>query len=128
MRLIILLLVAVATAALGWPDKRWTEKTPPKIAAKKNPYGRDAKAAAAGKKLYAEHCAACHGTERQGSEHVPPLRSATIENATDGQIFWLLREGILKSGMPSWSHLPPQQRWQIVTFLKSGVPSLSQDE
>ena len=32
---------------------------------------------------------------------------------------WLLTNGSMKNGMPSWSRLPEQQRWQIVSFLKS---------
>jgi len=31
----------------------------------------------------------------------------------------VLRNGSLRHGMPSFAHLPEQQRWQIVTYLKS---------
>jgi len=34
-------------------------------------------------------------------------------------LFWFLRNGNLRQGMPSWSGLPDQQRWQIVSFLKT---------
>jgi hypothetical protein len=41
-----------------------------------------------------------------------------VERASPGTLFWLLRNGKLDRGMPSWSKLPDQQRWQIVTYLK----------
>jgi mono/diheme cytochrome c family protein len=34
-------------------------------------------------------------------------------------LFWFITKGKLESGMPSWSNLSQQQRWQIVTFLES---------
>jgi mono/diheme cytochrome c family protein len=42
-----------------------------------------------------------------------------VRQAPPGAIFWVLRNGALWRGMPSFSHLPEQQRWQIVTYLKS---------
>jgi hypothetical protein len=33
-------------------------------------------------------------------------------------LFWFITKGKLESGMPSWSNLSQQQRWQIVTFLE----------
>jgi hypothetical protein len=36
---------------------------------------------------------------------------------------WLLTNGSMKNGMPSWSRLPEPQRWQIITFLKSLQPA-----
>jgi hypothetical protein len=49
----------------------------------------------------------------------PSLHGATIHAATDGDIEWFLRQGDLRRGMPSWSSLPPAQRWQVVVFLRS---------
>ena len=34
-------------------------------------------------------------------------------------IFWLLKNGFLRRGMPSWSSLPEPTRWQVVTYVKS---------
>jgi mono/diheme cytochrome c family protein len=49
----------------------------------------------------------------------PALVSPAVRSAPAGVIFWLLRNGSLRRGMPSFSHLPEQQRWQIVTYLKT---------
>ena len=85
----------------------------------KNPYEGSAAAAAAGKKLYAQDCAQCHGTNRQGMGPAPALDGLSVRNAKPGELFWFITTGKLTSGMPSWGNLPNQQRWQIVTFLKS---------
>lgn len=85
----------------------------------KNPYLGDAKAVLAGKKLFRRHCASCHGEEAEGRGKAPPLGSDVVRQVPDGVLFWFLKNGKLRAGMPSWSGLPPQQRWQIVSFLKS---------
>jgi hypothetical protein len=42
-----------------------------------------------------------------------------VQQAADGQLFWFLRNGNLRRGMPSWSSLPEPSRWQIIAYLKS---------
>jgi len=92
---------------------------PPSAAQMKNPYAGDAQAAAGGKKLYAQNCAQCHGNNLQGMGPAPTLLSPKVKNAKPGETFWFITNGDLNNGMPSWSQLPKQQRWQIVTFLES---------
>lgn len=91
---------------------------PNSAAQMKNPYWEDAQAAAGGKKLYSQNCAQCHGNNLQGMGPAPTLTSESMKNATPGDLFWFITNGDLSKGMPSWSQLPKQQRWQIVTFLK----------
>jgi mono/diheme cytochrome c family protein len=91
---------------------------PPSAAEMKNPYA-SASAAAAGKKLYAQNCAQCHGANLQGMGPAPALDGTPIKNAKPGELFWFITKGKLESGMPSWANLSQQQRWQIVTFLES---------
>jgi mono/diheme cytochrome c family protein len=94
-------------------------RAPPKDAGRLNPYeGHDA-ARRAGQKLYQRECAGCHGRDAHGSRRAPALASPMVRQAPPGAIFWLLRNGSLRHGMPSFSHLPEQQRWQIVTYLKT---------
>ena len=85
----------------------------------KNPYSGNAAAATAGRKLYAQDCAQCHGNNLQGMGPAPALDSPSVHNAKPGELFWFISTGKIASGMPSWSNLPKQQRWQIVTFLQS---------
>ena len=94
-------------------------KAPPSAQALENPYEGQAEAAAAGRKLFGQHCAECHGQDARGLERAPDLHSPPIQNAPPGTLFWALRNGRVRKGMPSWSQLPDQRLWQIVTYLKT---------
>jgi mono/diheme cytochrome c family protein len=116
---IALLTLMLFTAVLLFGDGAWTAKVPEKDRVRKNPFVQDPSAQAAGAKLFRQNCAQCHGSEGLGQEKHPNLHSGRIRAATPGELEWLLKNGSLKNGMPSWSRLPEQQRWQIVTYLKS---------
>lgn len=114
--LIIALAAPFLLAAAG--DGMWINKVPEKNRQRQNPFDHQANAIAAGGKLFRQNCASCHGDEGAGRDNHPNLHSERIRNATPGELEWLLNNGSLKNGMPSWSRLPEQQRWQIVSFLK----------
>ena len=101
--------------------QNWTllQEAPPKAAARRNPMEGNERARRAGAKLYARKCSSCHGMNAEGSEKAPPLRSAEVHQAPAGTLFWVLENGSLHHGMPSFAHLPEPQRWQIVTYLCS---------
>ena len=88
-----------------------------------NPLENSQTALRAGAKLYERECAACHGRNRQGRGKVPPLNQAEVCQAASGVLFWILRNGSLHRGMPSFAHLPEAQRWQIITFLRQAATS-----
>ena len=92
---------------------------PDNARARSNPYEGKPGAATAGRKLFLQHCAECHGKDGGGIGRAPSLHSLEVRQATSGQLEWFLRNGRLSRGMPSWSGLPPQRRWQIVAYLKS---------
>ena len=123
-RLTILLnlaLVGAALAAAG--DGDWMHKVPAKDRGRPNPLAIDPDAAAGGAKIFAEHCAPCHGADAegkvQGKHYRPNLHSDRVKQATPGELFWILTNGSLRNGMPSWSRFPEPERWQLVTYLKS---------
>ena len=82
-----------------------------------NPLKDDAAAVRAGQKLFERECAACHGHDCGGLGKAPALLS-NVREAPAGAVFWVLRNGSLRHGMPSFAHLPETQRWQIVTYLQ----------
>jgi mono/diheme cytochrome c family protein len=92
-------------------------EAPEKARQRKNPFAGDAHAVAAGGKLFAQHCAECHGKNAGGARKGPSLLREEVEQATPGTLFWILSNGVVRRGMPVWSKLPEPQRWQIVTFL-----------
>ena len=97
----------------------WLAKVPEKDRVRVNPLAHDDTAIAGGAQLFAQHCAACHGELAEGVGRRPGLRTARVRDASDGELQWLLRNGSLAHGMPSWSNLPEVQRWQLVRYLHS---------
>jgi len=99
------------------------EKAPRKARMRRNPMEGDRDAVAAGSKLFALHCAECHGEMAEGSRKAPSLLADPVQQATPGTLFWVLTNGVVRRGMPVWSKLPEPQRWQIVSYLKSLTPA-----
>lgn len=99
------------------------EQAPVKFAKKMNPMQGSESTRRAGAKLYAHECASCHGSEGQGGEKAPPLKRAEVYQAAPGTLFWVLENGSLHRGMPSFAHLPEPQRWQIISYLQSQNPA-----
>ncbi len=94
-------------------------EAPTREAARGNPYAGQRTAVQAGAKLYHRECEACHGAQAAGTRRAPALFSPAVRNAPPGALFWVLRNGLLRHGMPSFAHLPEAQRWQIITYLKT---------
>jgi mono/diheme cytochrome c family protein len=115
MRLLVGVLLAASLAWAASPIRR----APSTTANGSNPFDATERAQRAGAKLYARECAACHGTNRQGLGKAPALNRAEVYQAAPGTLFWVLRNGSIWRGMPSFAHLPEQQRWQIVSFLQA---------
>jgi mono/diheme cytochrome c family protein len=116
---VFLMLGCAALFAAAEVNQDWLKKVPAAERARVNPYAGQADAIAAGGRLFADHCARCHGGHLEGENGKPSLQTGIVKNATDGELFWLLRNGDLRHGMPSWSGLPEPERWQIVAFVKS---------
>jgi mono/diheme cytochrome c family protein len=112
------------TAAPDRFDYAELAKTPAKARARKNPQEGNAEAVLVGRKLFAQHCAECHGLAAEGGEKAPSLRADEVQQATPGALFWVLTNGVVRRGMPVWSKLPEPQRWAIVTYIKTlnGTP------
>lgn len=112
-----LLLSTLLLAAAG--DGLWMTKVPDKDRGRQNPFAGNASAQAAGARLFKQNCASCHGDDAAGKDRHPSLLSERVRSASPGELQWLLTNGSMRNGMPSWSRLPEQQRWQIISYLKS---------
>lgn len=110
-------LALTASAAGGTP----LQKAPARAASAIDPLANSERARPAGAKLYARECAACHGSNAEGSGKALALATPEVRNAAPGALFWVLTNGSLGKGMPSFAHLPEAQRWQIVEYLKGLV-------
>lgn len=89
---------------------------------------------ALGKQIYSRQCAACHGVDGRGNGEAAYLLypkprdfvkaryrlvSSWERNPTDQDLFDTITRGMPGSAMPSWGHLPEEQRWALVSYVKS---------
>lgn len=109
----------------GAANSGWLKKVSEADRERVNPYAGNAEAIAAGQNLYRENCAKCHGEHAEGHSRRPALKSGRLSSVTDGDIAWMLKNGQMFKGMPSWGGLPEQERWQIVAYLRSLNPPTS---
>jgi mono/diheme cytochrome c family protein len=96
-------------------------------AAKKpnNPLTADTQVLAAARKDYKEHCAVCHADDGAGqtalaaglSPEVPDLHADYIQKLTDGEIFYVIKNGVRFTGMPGWD-LEDNQNWSLVLLIR----------
>ena len=121
MRLLFALLsVAVCLLAAEFDSARSIlAHVPQKDRAKAAPIEDSDETRLAGQKLFEQHCAECHGESDGGTRRGPSLRDPALQQAKDGEIFWVLTNGVIRRGMPPWDKLPEPQRWQVVNFVKS---------
>jgi mono/diheme cytochrome c family protein len=90
-----------------------------------------------GRLHFADHCAICHGNDgscdtMMGSglyPKPPDLRLAETRNLTDGELFWIIENGVRFTGMPAFSnrHSSPEDTWKLVQFIRH-LPQLTADE
>lgn len=116
----LFLAMLMSAFVFGVADGSWLKNVPARDHEKTDPYSNQPDAIAAGRRIYADHCSHCHGENAEGTKKRPPLRSARVQQqASEGDLHWLLVNGNMRKGMPSWAKLPDQQLWQLVTYLKS---------
>ncbi len=116
------LILAFPLLLLSEADGKWLRRVPDEDHTRTNPLAGQTKAAAGGKVLFEDNCAKCHGADANGLHNRPSLRSERVRHASDGDLAWMLRNGNPYKGMPPWSSLPEQQRWQIIAYLRSLAP------
>ena len=83
-----------------------------------NPLTRDPAAVQAGRALYLERCAVCHGQDARGSMAANLVTSRTVRGA-DAGLFKVISEGFPGTEMPPQGNLAPTRIWQLVTYLHS---------
>ncbi len=110
--------VLLAAGLLLAADDAHFHNAPDSAQAMKNPYA-DQNSVQAGRRLYMSNCASCHGAQGKGTGNVPSLVGGRLTAVKPGEVFWFITKGEKENGMPSWAALPEQQRWQIVSYVKS---------
>ncbi len=115
---LFVLIAALAYGAQG-RDRDATWIAPAGHASRVNPFAARADAAAGGRKIFRQRCASCHGDAGRGTPKAPDLTEREVHAQTDGALFWKISHGNARTGMPAFSFLPEQQRWQLILHLRS---------
>jgi len=87
---------------------------------------------------FADHCALCHANDGSGQtpigKNVNPkaldLRLPDIQSMSDGEIFWVIHNGIRFTAMPAWGEGDPAEdkdSWKLVHFIRH-LPQLTSEE
>jgi mono/diheme cytochrome c family protein len=144
-------LVFLKTGANGFSARaqpsaleRWAARTARAMAVpaganeRANPVADSPEVLAEARAHWADHCAACHsnngsGDAEMGKHMYPPapdMRQAGTQNLSDGELFYIIQNGIRLTGMPSWgsgtSH-DAQDSWKLVRFIRH-LPNLTAQE
>jgi cytochrome c len=103
-----------------------------------NPVKETAENIEEGKKIFGYYCVVCHGRDGQNtgvpfatqmSPPIPSLASADVQSYSDGQLKWVITNGIFPSGMPaSKGTLSDDDMWHIVAYLRHLPPAGSLGE
>jgi mono/diheme cytochrome c family protein len=130
----VLLVIGLGIAPLG-ARQAGHPKEPhqhPDAAKMENPVPSDASSIAAGKKAFADYCAACHGDAGKGDGPMAaftgdPLPSDLTDaeskhGSSDGEIFVVIRDGIEGTGMKDFKDMKPTEIWHIVNYVKTLAP------
>ena len=98
----------------------------------KNPLQATTASIADGKEAFTHYCVACHGMDGQNTgvpfaSHlkppVPSLASADVQSYGDGQLKWVIDNGIAPSGMPgSKGMLSDDEIWGTVLYIRHLPP------
>jgi mono/diheme cytochrome c family protein len=99
----------------------------------RNPLSDSPQTAKDGKAAFGHYCLVCHGLDGQNtgvpfaasfSPPVPSLAAKQVQSYTDGQLKWIIENGIAPSGMPA-SHgiLNNDEMWSIVAYLRHLPPA-----
>ena len=104
----------------------------------KNPLFLTAENLAEGKDSFGHYCVACHGLDGQNTgvpfaanmaPPVPSLASSEVQSYTDGQLKWVIDNGIFPSGMPaSKGILTDEEIWATVLYIRHLPPAGSLGE
>lgn len=89
---------------------------------------------AEGRDHYADHCAICHANNGSGKTEIggnmypaaPDMRREGTQNLTDGEIFYIIKNGVRFTGMPGWGG-DDEDNWKLVLFIRR-LPQLSAKE
>jgi len=91
---------------------------------------------------WADHCASCHANDGSGESMMgrrtyppaPDMRLPETQQLTDGELFYIIQNGVRLTAMPGWGALSHNgsahdeiDSWKLVRFIRH-LPKLTFDE
>jgi mono/diheme cytochrome c family protein len=85
---------------------------------------------------FADHCATCHGNDGGGKTQIgqnlypktPDMRLPDTQSLMDGEIYYVIHNGIRLTGMPAWgTEEKDEESWKLVLFIRH-LPRLTPAE
>jgi len=87
---------------------------------------------------WADHCFSCHANDGSGDttlgKHLyppaPDMRLPATQQLTDGELFYIIQNGIRLTGMPAWgsgSSKDEEDSWKLVHFIRH-LPEMTVEE
>jgi mono/diheme cytochrome c family protein len=105
----------------------------------KNPYAATPERLAEARHHFADHCATCHANDGSGNTTMgqnlypkaPDMRLPETQSLSDGQIYYIIHNGIRLTGMPAWGETnkndQDEDSWKLVLFIRH-VTNLTAEE
>ncbi|HEV8525367.1 MAG TPA: cytochrome c [Terriglobales bacterium] len=132
----LLMLVACKASGPGTIETAVTQKLKQKITIGGkdwvNPTPNTPEVIKQGAEHFQHHCQICHGLDGHATgvpfaqkmdPPVPDLGAKEIQDYTDGQLKWIIENGIAPSGMPGWQGiLDEEEMWQMVRYIRNLPP------
>ncbi len=106
-----------------------------------NPLEATPEVTANGLSHFADHCASCHANDGSGDTPIgrnlypkaPDMRESETQSLTDGELFYIITNGIRLSGMPAWGSGGSEGSddahgtWALVHFIRR-LPNITEGE
>ena len=111
---------------------------PSEARTRKNPVALTPEVLAEGRAHWADHCAICHANDGSGDVQMgrnmyppaPDMRKAETQQMTDGELFYIIQNGVRLTGMPAWGgeggH-DEEDSWKLVYFIRH-LPQVTVEE
>ncbi len=118
------------TALEAFVARRIRQLAVPRVAREmKNPVGPNAEVLSEARAHFADHCASCHGNDGRGQTTIgqnlypraPDMASPETQSLSDGELFYIIKQGIRLTGMPAWGGDTPEddrESWKLVQFIR----------
>ena len=112
--------------------------TPADARRKANPVPATPEILAEARGHFADHCAVCHANDGSGETTIgqglypktPDMRLRPTQDMSDGELFYVIRNGVRFTGMPGWGPVHEQEdtdSWGLVHFIRR-LPRLTPEE